>query len=83
MERTWKMMQGPTKESNHSSVSLAIKEWSSATPEICQELRGLSFRECPEAGQIATKLSDSHILHLRETLRGLEFEATSWVGRLG
>jgi 5-methylcytosine-specific restriction enzyme subunit McrC len=76
------MMQGPTKESDHSSVRLGIKEWSSATPEIRPELRGLSFQEHQEAGKIAAQLTDSHILHARETLRGLEFEATSWVGRL-
>ncbi|MGB3552784.1 MAG: hypothetical protein WA993_19045 [Candidatus Binatus sp.] len=75
-------MQGPAKKSDYSSVRLGIKEWSSATPEICPELLGLSFKEHPEAGEIATQLSDSHILDVRETLRGLEFEATSWVGRL-
>jgi 5-methylcytosine-specific restriction enzyme subunit McrC len=76
------MMQGPTKEGDHASVRLGINEWSSATPATCPELRGLSFQEHPGAGQIAAQLNDSHILHARETLHGLEFEATSWVGSL-
>lgn len=75
-------MQGQTKESDRSSVCLGIKEWSSATPGLCPELQGSSFKGHPEAREIATQLNDSQILHVRETLRGLEFEATSWVGRL-
>jgi 5-methylcytosine-specific restriction enzyme subunit McrC len=67
---------------DRKAIQVRIKEWTRVTPELCPELRGSSFRDDPDAFSIATGLNESRILEVRETLRGLEFEATSWIGRL-
>ena len=63
-----------------TELAIQLYEWEKCTPETDPRLCGLKLS--PKGSHLAKELRQSHKIEILELVGGLEFRATSWVGRI-
>ena len=67
---------------NEATLHIKLAEWETASPSICESLRGVTIDSSPQAQKDIALLNKSGMLRLTELKDGLQIAASSYVGRV-